>query len=751
MYSFLRQATDSQSRLIGPFVDSSDGVTLKTGLTIANTDIKLSMNGGTASNKNSGGATSAVNGCYAVTFNATDTADVGELAVTVNVSGALVVIAKYTVLEEAVYDRLFAASAAGYAVPGSQMDLVSDPNASAVSAIQLGLSTLTASQVWGHATRTLSEFAFTVDASATSVRGAVGLSSNNLDSQLTAINDKTTNLPLSPAATGDAMTLTSGERTAIATTVEAALINEGDGQQLIDAIIQVINSSLDIPTLELTAIGNAVRTALATELGRIDASISSRATPGAQMDLVNTPNATAVSAFQNGLSTLTASQVWSNTTRTLSAFSFTPSVNGSSIRSAVGLASANLDTQLSGISSKTSNLPASPAATGAAMTLTSAERTSVATVVEAALLNEGDGQQLIDAIIQMINSSLDIPALELTAIGNAVRTALATELGRIDVSVSSRAAPGAEMDLVSSPNSTAVAAITNGIPAAVWGYSDRQLSAFAFSITVSAGSIRDAVGMTAANLDSQLNSLGASVLTRAAPGAKMDLVDAPNATAIAEIQDGIPDAVDTTLTNSHGSGSWQQTAASEGSGARTVAIKVNDEDSDPIAGATVRLTVIGGSGSYVGTTDASGDVSFSLDDGSYTVSITKPYYTFTPVTLAVSTNTTQTYEMSTLAVTLPTSPLLCAVSILCLSSAGAVESGVTVNFQLVNTPPQATGFAASSVAQTAVSDANGYVQFDAIRGGRYQVWREGQPERQRFVTTLPEDQSLVTLPAIIGP
>jgi hypothetical protein len=58
--------------------------------------------------------------------------------------------------------------------------------------------------------------------------------------------------------------------------IEAALINEGDGQQLIDAIVTVINTSLDIPSLELAAIASAVRTELSTELGRLDATISSR-------------------------------------------------------------------------------------------------------------------------------------------------------------------------------------------------------------------------------------------------------------------------------------------------------------------------------------------------------------------------------------------------------------------------------------------------------------------------------------------
>jgi hypothetical protein len=53
---FLRQSTASQEILLGPFVDSTDGVTAETGLTITNTDIKLWKGGTTAeANKNSGG------------------------------------------------------------------------------------------------------------------------------------------------------------------------------------------------------------------------------------------------------------------------------------------------------------------------------------------------------------------------------------------------------------------------------------------------------------------------------------------------------------------------------------------------------------------------------------------------------------------------------------------------------------------------------------------------------------------------
>lgn len=45
---------------------------------------------------------------------------------------------------------------------------------------------------------------------ATDIRTAFGMSAGNLDTQLSAINSKTTNLPASPAAVGSAMTLASG-------------------------------------------------------------------------------------------------------------------------------------------------------------------------------------------------------------------------------------------------------------------------------------------------------------------------------------------------------------------------------------------------------------------------------------------------------------------------------------------------------------------------------------------------------------
>jgi hypothetical protein len=111
---FLRKSTASQSRILGPFLDDTDFKTAETALTIANTDIKLMSNGGASANKNSGGGTHRVNGEYSITFDATDTATVGTLRVSCVVAGALPVFDNYWVLEAAVYDAIFAASALGY-------------------------------------------------------------------------------------------------------------------------------------------------------------------------------------------------------------------------------------------------------------------------------------------------------------------------------------------------------------------------------------------------------------------------------------------------------------------------------------------------------------------------------------------------------------------------------------------------------------------------------------------------------------
>jgi len=110
----LKQSTASQTVVIGPFIDDTDFKTPETALTIANTDVKLSKNGAAAVDKNSDGATHLINGEYAITLDATDTSAVGELRISVVVAGALPVIRTFQVVEEVVFDALYAIDAPGF-------------------------------------------------------------------------------------------------------------------------------------------------------------------------------------------------------------------------------------------------------------------------------------------------------------------------------------------------------------------------------------------------------------------------------------------------------------------------------------------------------------------------------------------------------------------------------------------------------------------------------------------------------------
>lgn len=332
---FLRQSTASQTRLTPRFVDDTDFKTSETGLTIANTDVKLSKNGAASVNKNSGGGTHIEGGRYALTFDATDTNTVGELAVGIVISGALPVEFKFFVLEEAVYDALFAASAPGYVsnapvnvaqfggtngtFSGGRPEVNTTHVAgTAQTAKDLGainvtnLNTLSSHDpgetIMG-ATDLGTGSGFTSLASATNLAAAKTV--------VDAIKLKTDNLPASPAATGDAMTLTSA--------YDAAK-TAADATTVASSFTSVLSKLLKYVQLMVRK-DAAIATDNATELTAINANGGSGAgsfdnTTDAEQAIRDRGDAAWITA--TGFSTLDAAGV----------------------RTAVGLASANLDTQL---------------------------------------------------------------------------------------------------------------------------------------------------------------------------------------------------------------------------------------------------------------------------------------------------------------------------------------------------------------------------------------------------------------------
>ena len=108
---FIKQSTAYTFRF-GPFVDDTDGKTAETGLTIEDSHVRVSKAGGNFVDKNeSSNSAHDEAGLYVVVLDTTDTNTVGELQIAAHISGALPVFKTFQVVEEAIYDALFAGSA----------------------------------------------------------------------------------------------------------------------------------------------------------------------------------------------------------------------------------------------------------------------------------------------------------------------------------------------------------------------------------------------------------------------------------------------------------------------------------------------------------------------------------------------------------------------------------------------------------------------------------------------------------------
>ena len=108
---FLKQSTAYTFRF-GPFLDDGDGKTAETGLTIEDSHVRVSKAGANFIDKaETSNSAHDEAGFYVVVLNATDTNTVGELQIACHISGALPVFKTFYVVEEAIYDAMFAGSA----------------------------------------------------------------------------------------------------------------------------------------------------------------------------------------------------------------------------------------------------------------------------------------------------------------------------------------------------------------------------------------------------------------------------------------------------------------------------------------------------------------------------------------------------------------------------------------------------------------------------------------------------------------
>lgn len=103
----LKQST-ATTLALGPFLDSTDGVTTESALTISQSDVLLWKEGGTtlAQKNESTSCTHRSNGIYTCPVNTTDTNTLGTLVVSVSESGALPIRQDYLVVPANVYDSI---------------------------------------------------------------------------------------------------------------------------------------------------------------------------------------------------------------------------------------------------------------------------------------------------------------------------------------------------------------------------------------------------------------------------------------------------------------------------------------------------------------------------------------------------------------------------------------------------------------------------------------------------------------------
>jgi hypothetical protein len=216
------------------------------------------------------------------------------------------------------------------------------------------------------------------------------------------------------AADKTGYSLTSAERTAIAAAVESSILNEGDGQAVLNAIVGAIGNS-NVDQIALVAAIRADLERTGGKLINLDATISSRLASADYNAPTSAPTAASVAnavwsaatrtttggtvdTLTNAPASVTPTDIWSHATRTLTSASGPTAIE---IRQELDSNS----TQLSAIKSKTDALPSDPA-----------------------------DQSLLEAAIA------GVTAPSASTVAAAVRSELSVELARVDQAVSSRLA-----------------------------------------------------------------------------------------------------------------------------------------------------------------------------------------------------------------------------------------------------------------------------------------------------------------------
>ena len=481
MSNFLKQST-SVVISFGPFLDKTDGVTEETGLVSAldhaSTGIKLSKNGGALTIRHATvtATTYDAYGMYRVTLDTTDTNSLGTLRVAFNEAATcLPVWQDFMVLPANIYDSLVGGSdLLDVSVTQILGTAVSTPATAGVLDVNVKNAGNTAWASGAIVAGAIATGAITNAKFAAGAIDAAAIADNAIDNATFAADVGSTAYATNKIALAADKAIANA---ALATAANLAIVDD-----FLDTEIAAIKAKTDnLPAAPAavgdipTAVANAaqVRTNLTTELGRIDAAISSRSTYA-------------------GGDTAGVTTLLSRIIGTLAAGTHNPQTGDSFAQ--IGAAGAGLtalgDTRIANLDAAVSSRLAAAGYTAPPSAAANASQ---------------------------------------------VRTELTTELGRIDAAVSSRLATAgytapldaagvrAAIGMAAADLDTQLAALPTAAENADanWdevlsghltvGTTGKALSdASAAGTPLDAAGVRAAVGLAAANLDTQLASIPAA-------------------------------------------------------------------------------------------------------------------------------------------------------------------------------------------------------------------------------------------------
>lgn len=284
----LRHNTAGQARMLGAFVNVAD-VTPATGLTIANTDIRiLKPRASIEVAKNSGGALHLSGGRYIATFDATDTDTIGIGEISVQMTGTLPVRRPFRVLSQVRYDQKYG-SAAYSTYAGGPVESVTNPVLVQASSVRAALGLTSA-----NLTELLEAIPTTAPMTAEAVKAAT----------LQAIEE------FGPAKPGAEMGLLGTTIGMVADAVQVGFLDDEDGHAIVNTLVGAIgNQNIDELALVATIRAELERTTgplglLFDRLPEARAALIDKLNVAGT--LAHTGNANLFQADTNGLLTLTA-------------------------------------------------------------------------------------------------------------------------------------------------------------------------------------------------------------------------------------------------------------------------------------------------------------------------------------------------------------------------------------------------------------------------------------------------------------